>query len=85
MARGPKGWRRIVAGCAGAGLALMIGGYWAISSLTPLYRPPALVAFYGGFALLVAAVVLWYRYVPPRPPEPEGPPELEGSQEDDKD
>ena len=56
-------------------------GFYALPQPAEAYRAPALLAFYGGLALLLASLFIWYRYVPPRPPAPEEPEEL--AQEDE--
>lgn len=63
--------------CGAAGLLLLIGGYTALQDAVYAYRSAALLAFYGGFALVIAAIVGWYRHVPPRPAAREEPEESE--------
>lgn len=75
MTWSPDAWRRIVRGCGLVGLVLAAGGYAALQQAAPSYRPAALLAFYAGFGLVIAAIVLWYRHVPPRPPVQEEEPE----------
>jgi hypothetical protein len=75
MARSPDTWRRFFKVGAILGLMLMISGYTGLEYPGPSYRSAALVAFYGGIFLVTAAVVIWYRYVPPRPPALEEPEE----------
>jgi len=73
VTRSPEAWRRIVRACGGGGMLALIAGYAALDQVSREYRPAALLAFYGGFGLVLAAIVLWYRHVPPRPPAPEEP------------
>lgn len=73
MARSPEAWRRIVTVCGVLGVSLVVAGYTALHEMSRDYRTAGLLAFYGGFALVIAAIVLWYRCVPPRPPAPEEP------------
>lgn len=77
MNRSPEAWRRIVKVCGAVGLLLLIGGYIALHDAARTYRTAALLAFYGGFALMIASIVVWYRHVPPRPPAREEPQEIE--------
>ena len=81
MTRSPETWRRIVQVFGGLGLLLTVAGY---VSLNPVARhhSAALVAFYGGFALVIAAIVIWYRHVPPRPPAPEEPETIDVQEQD---
>jgi hypothetical protein len=71
--RSTEQWRRLVKVSGAAGLILIVLGYAALHQPTQAYRTPALLAFYGGFALLIASFVCWYRFVPPKPPAPEEP------------
>src|SRR5437899_5774212 len=80
MTRSPETWRHIVRVCGAAGLLLAIAGYAMLQDAGRFYRAPSLLAFYGGFALIIAAILLWYRHVPPRPPAEE---ELEPIEERD--
>jgi hypothetical protein len=73
MARTPEAWRRIVRVCGVIGLTLTIAGFLALQERPPVHRTSGMLAFYFGFALIIAAIYLWYRYVPPRPPAPEEP------------
>jgi hypothetical protein len=73
--------RRLVRVSGALGLLLLLVGFLALPQPADAYRAPALLAFYGGLALLLTSIVLWYRYVPPRPPAPEEPEEL--AQDDD--
>jgi hypothetical protein len=84
MARSPDAWRRFVKVGTILGLMLMISGYTGLEYPVPSYRSAALVAFYGGIVLVVAAVVIWYRHVPPHPPAPEEPEESDESSEADE-
>jgi hypothetical protein len=68
MTRSPEAWRRIVKVCGAVGLVLVAGGYVVLQDAARAYRTAGLLAFYGGFALVIAAIVGWYRHVPPRPP-----------------
>jgi hypothetical protein len=80
MARTPDAWRRIVGVCGFVGLALTIAGFVTLQERMPVYRTPGVLSFYGGFALVITAIYLWYRHVPPRPPEAEEPePDLDAS------
>ena len=76
MTRSPEQWRRIVRVCGVVGLLLAMGGYAALQESGRAYQTWGALAFYSGFALVIAAIVLWYRYVPPRPPAPEEPEEV---------
>jgi hypothetical protein len=73
--RSPEQWRRIVYVSGAVGLLLMVIGLVSLPQPAGAYRTPALLAFYGGCALVLAAILIWYRYVPPRPPAPEEPEE----------
>lgn len=84
MTRGPEAWRRLVRVGGVTGVFLVAAGYAALEGAPAAWRPAALVAFYGGFALAVAAAVLWYRYVPPRPPAPEEPEKLPETDDEDE-
>jgi hypothetical protein len=79
MAHSPDTWRRFVKISGILGLLFTISGYVGLEYRDPLYRSAALVAFYGGFGLIILALVSWYRYVPPRPPAPEEPEPSNGS------
>ena len=83
MARSPEMWWRIVQLSGGLGILLTITGY---ASLNPRasYHSAALLAFYGGFALVIAAIFIWYRYVPPRPPAPEERDPIDVQDQDDE-
>jgi hypothetical protein len=83
MGRSPEAWRRIVRACGVVGLLLTAGGYVALQEAARAYHAAALIAFYGGFALVIAAIVLWYRHVPPRPPAREEPDEIADSHDPD--
>jgi hypothetical protein len=85
MTRSPEAWRQIVRVCGGIGLLLAAGGYAALQEAAGAYRAAAMLAFYGGFTLVIAAIVLWYRYVPPRPPAREGPEEIVDTDNPDSD
>ena len=82
MTRNPAAWRRIVTVCGVLGLALTIAGFITLEEKLHGYRTPGLLSFYGGFTLLIAAIVLWYRYVPPRPPALDEPEEVPEDSED---
>jgi hypothetical protein len=73
MHRSPDAWRRIVAAFGVTGLVLVAIGYWALHEGPRDWHTQGLLAFYGGLALAIAAIVIWYRFVPPRPPAPEDP------------
>ena len=77
MARSPDQWRRIVRVCGVVGLLLAAGGYAVLQEGDRAYRAWAALAFYSGFAFVIAAIVLWYRLVPPRPPASEEPAETD--------
>jgi hypothetical protein len=84
MMRSPDAWRRIVRVCGVVGLALTIAGLVILQGKAPVHRTPGVLAFYSGFALVITAIYLWYRYVPPRPPAPEDPkPDLDASEDSD--
>lgn len=83
MTRSPDAWRRLVTVSGAVGLLLVVLGYLALDEHTGAFNLLGRVAFFGGFALVIAAVVMWYRHVPPRRPEPEGPPEDEEPWEDE--
>jgi hypothetical protein len=68
MTRSPEQWRLIVRVCGVIGLLLAASGYAVLQEGAPAYRTWAALAFYSGFAFVIAAIVLWYRHVPPRPP-----------------
>ena len=84
MARSPEMWWRIVQVSGALGILLNIAGYVGLQNAGPLYRSAALLAFYGGFALLIAAIIIWYRRVPPRPPAPEEPETIDVQDQDDE-
>jgi hypothetical protein len=80
--RDPEQLRPLVKVGGALGLLLMVIGFFALPQPADAYRAPALLAFYGGLAFLFTSIVVWYRYVPPRPPPPEeaeSPPEDEPS------
>jgi hypothetical protein len=79
----PEQLRWLVKISGALGLLLMLIGFFALPQRAEAYRAPALLAFYGGLALLLASIILWYRYVPPRPPAPEEPEEF--AQDDESD
>jgi hypothetical protein len=79
MNRSPDAWRRLVKVCGAVGLLLTVAGYVGLHESYHSYRAPALLAFYSGFAFLIAALVFWYRHVPPRPPAPEEPEHIDDS------
>ena len=83
MSRSPEAWRRIVRVCGAVGLLLTAGGYAGLQEATRAYHVAAVLAFYGCFALVIAAIVLWYRYVPPRPPAREEPDEIADAHDSD--
>ena len=83
MTRSPEIWRRIVQVSGALGLLLSIAGYVSLNPGTR-YHTIALLAFYGGFALVIAAIIIWYRHVPPRPPAPEEPETIDVSDEADE-
>jgi hypothetical protein len=76
----PDALRRIVTVSGLLGVLLMVVGYWAIQQQAAATRIPGLLGFYGGVVLVIAAIVVWYRHVPPRPrpsEEPEEPEQFE--------
>ncbi len=73
MNRSPEAWRRIVRISGVLGLVLVVAGYIALQEPSRSFRTPGLLSFYGGFALVIATIVIWYRKVPPRPPVEEEP------------
>jgi hypothetical protein len=79
MTHNPDTWRRFVKVSGALGLLLTIAGYVGLQQPVHSYGSVALVAFYGGFALVITALVIWYRHVPPRPPAPEEPELIDGS------
>jgi drug/metabolite transporter (DMT)-like permease len=83
MTRSSESWRRIAQVSGALGLLLTIAGY---VSLNPgaKYHTAALLAFYGGFALVLSAIIIWYRHVPPRPPAPEEPEPIDVQDQDDE-
>jgi len=72
----PEQLRRLLKISVAVGLLLMLIGFFTLPQPAEAYRAPALLAFYSGLALLLASIILWYRYVPPRPPAPEEPEEF---------
>jgi hypothetical protein len=84
MTRSPEMCWRIVQVTGALGILLTIAGYMGLQNAGPLYRSAALLAFYGGFALVIAAIIIWYRHVPPRPPAPEEPETIDVSDEADE-
>ena len=85
MHRSPEAWRRIVVICGVAGLILAGPGYWVFTYGPHAWHSPGLLAFYSGFALVIAAIVIWYRYVPPKPPAPEEPEPVDDSDVEEHD
>ena len=83
MTRSPETWRRIVQVTGGLGILLTITGYVSLNPGSS-YHSAALLAFYGGFALVIAAIIIWYRHVPPRPPAPEEPEPIDVSDDADE-
>lgn len=79
--RDPEQLRRLVKIGGASGLLLMLIGFFALPQPADVYRAPALLAFYGGLALLLLSIIAWYRYVPPRPPVPEEPEEFAQDEE----
>jgi len=85
MSTRPEAWRRIVTVSGAAGLILVFAGYIGLQQHSLAYRAPAALAFFGGLGLVIAAIVLWYRHVPPRPPAPEEHEELVESEDGEVD
>jgi hypothetical protein len=85
MSTSPEAWRRIVTISGAAGLILAFTGYIGLQQQSLAYRAPATLAFFGGFGLVIAAIVLWYRHVPPRPPAPEEQEEMVESEDGGED
>jgi hypothetical protein len=73
MIYGPETSWRFVKVSGVLGLLLIVVGYIGLQKPGHPYHAAAMLAFFGGFALMIAAVVIWYRHVPPRPPAPEEP------------
>jgi hypothetical protein len=73
MSYSPDTARRLVKVSGIFGVLFTVVGYIGLQGPGRPYHTAAMLAFYGGFALMLSAVVIWYWHVPPRPPAPEEP------------